>query len=194
MNALRWPAVAAISLGLAACGSGTKTAAIPSGGADTGSSATTTSTTTTTPTTTTTTFAKPTAEITKLANAVGTDTKTKPKIPKPSGSPPKQLTVVDIVKGKGAAAKSGDQITVDYAGDSWSNGQEFDASWNRHQTFPLTLGQGQVIQGWDQGLVGIKPGGRRMLVIPPGLGYGASGSPPKIKANETLVFVIDRRK
>jgi len=133
------------------------------------------------------------AAVLKLAKAVGTDTKKKPKIPKPSGSPPAKLTVVDIVKGKGAPAQSGDTLTVDYAGDSWSTGQEFDASWNRHQTFPVPLGQGQVIQGWDQGLLGMKPGGRRLLVIPPGLGYGAAGQPPKIKPNETLIFVVDLR-
>ena len=79
-------------------------------------------------------------------------------------------------------------------GVSWSNGKEFDSSWKRHQTFPFTLGQGSVIQGWDHGVVGMKAGGRRMLVIPPDLAYGASGSPPSIGPNETLVFVIDLRK
>lgn len=196
-NHLKWPALAAACVGLAACG-GNKVADIPSGSGDTGSSpsSTTTSTTATTPTTATKppTFAKPTAEVTKLAKAVGTDTKKKPKIPKPSGKPPSALTVVDIVKGTGAPAKTGDTLTVDYAGTSWSTGKEFDASWTHKQTFPLTLGQGQVIQGWDQGLVGMRQGGRRMLVIPPSLGYGATGSPPRIKPNETLIFVIDLRK
>jgi peptidylprolyl isomerase len=189
----KWPALAAACITLAACGSSTKTADIPSGSGDTGASTTTAQTTTTTaakpPT-----FAKPTAEVTKLAKAVGTNTKKKPKIPKPSGAPPKSLTVVDIVKGTGAAAQAGDTLTVDYAGSSWSTGQEFDASWNRGQPFPVTLGQGQVIQGWDQGLLGMKQGGRRMLVIPPSLGYGSAGSGAKIKPNETLVFVIDLRK
>jgi FKBP-type peptidyl-prolyl cis-trans isomerase len=195
MHSLKWPALAAACLGLAACGGGgTKTADIPSANADTSSSAATTTTDTSTAATTTPTFAKPTAEVKKIAAGISSDTKKKPKIPKPSGSPPSKLTVVDIVKGNGAAAQSGDQITVDYAGDSWSNGKEFDASWNTGQPFPLTLGQGQVIQGWDQGLVGMKPGGRRLLVIPPDMGYGASGSPPKIKPNETLLFVVDRRK
>lgn len=182
----------AACLGLAACGS-TKTADIPSGGSG---EATAASATIETPTTTTAkpTFAKPTAEIKKIAAAVGTSTKKKPKIIKPSGKPPAQLTVVDIVKGKGAGAKNGDSLTVDYAGDSWSTGKEFDASWKRGQPFPLTLGQGAVIKGWDEGLVGMKQGGRRLLVIPPDLGYGSSGSGTAIKPNETLVFVVDLRR
>jgi FKBP-type peptidyl-prolyl cis-trans isomerase len=191
-NSLKWPAIGAACIGLAACGGG-KTADIPDG-SETGSSSTATTATTTTTAQKPPTFAKPTAAVTKIANAVGTDTKKRPKIPKPSGKPPAKLTVVDIVKGTGAAAQSGDTLTVDYAGSSWSTGKEFDASWNRKQTFPVTLGQGQVIQGWDQGLVGMKQGGRRLLVIPPDLGYGASGSPPKIGPNETLIFVIDLRK
>ena len=129
-----------------------------------------------------------------LAAAVVTNTKKQPKVPKPKGSPPAKLIADDIVAGKGPPAKSGDQLTVDYVGESWSNGKVFDASWKRHQTFPLTLGQGSVIKGWDDGLVGMKAGGRRMLVIPPDLGYGASGQPPSIGPNETLVFVIDLRK
>jgi len=192
---LKWPALAGVCIGLAACGGGTKTASIPSGSSDdqTATAAATTSDTTTTSAAAPT-FAKPTAAVTKLADAVGTDTKKKPKIAKPSGSPPKKLTVVDIEKGTGAGAQNGDTLTVDYAGNSWSTGKEFDASWNSGQPFPVTLGQNSVIQGWEQGLVGMKKGGRRMLVIPPDLGYGAQGSPPKIKPNETLVFVIDRRK
>jgi peptidylprolyl isomerase len=193
---LKWLAVAAVCLGLAACGS-TTTADIPSGSGDTSAASTTTTTTTATATTDTTaapTFAKPTAEIQKLADAVGTSTKKKPKIGKPSGKPPTKLTVVDIVPGTGAGAKNGDSLTVDYAGNSWSTGKEFDASWKSGQPFPLTLGQGSVIQGWDQGLVGMKAGGRRLLVIPPDLGYGATGSGAAIKPNETLIFVVDLRK
>jgi peptidylprolyl isomerase len=190
----KWLTVAAACLGLAACGS-TKTADIPSGSGDTSATSTTTTTATaTTDTTAAPTFAKPTAEIRKLAGAVGTSTKKKPKIGKPSGNPPTKLTVVDIVPGKGAGAKNGDSLTVDYAGNSWSTGKEFDASWKRGQPFPLTLGQGSVIKGWDQGLVGMKAGGRRLLVIPPDLGYGATGSGASIKPNETLIFVVDLRK
>jgi peptidylprolyl isomerase len=190
-------ALVAACIGLAACGS-TKTADIPSASADSSSSTTTATTTTDTTTTNTTakppTFAKPTAEVTKIAKAVGTNTKKKPKIPKPSGKPPAKLTVVDIVKGTGAPAANGDTLTVDYAGTSWSTGKEFDASWNSGQPFPVTLGQGQVIPGWEQGLQGMRVGGRRLLVIPPDLGYGATGSGAKIKPNETLLFVVDRRK
>ena len=198
LNHSKLPALAAVCVGLAACGGGTKTAAIPSGNETATSASIDTATTNTAATPTTAakapTFAKPTAAVTKLAKAVGTDTKKRPKLPKPSGSPPKKLTVVDIVKGTGAPAKSGDSLTVDYDGWSWSNGSEFDASWKTGSPFPVTLGQNSVIQGWEQGLIGMKQGGRRMLVIPPDLGYGAQGSPPKIKPNETLVFVIDLRK
>ena len=182
-------ALAGCCIGLAACG-GTKTADIPNGSEKTTATASTTTEAPSKPPT----FAKPTAEIQRIADAVGTDTKKKPKIPKPKGKPPTQLTVVDIVPGTGAAATEGDTLTVDYAGTSWSTGKEFDASWNSGQPFPVALGQGQVIQGWEQGLQGMKQGGRRLLVIPPDLGYGANGSPPKIKGNETLLFVVDARK
>lgn len=190
INFTKWPALAAASFAIAACG-GTKTADIPSGapGEQTATAVATTETTAKPPT-----FAKPTAEVTKLADAVGTNTKKKPKIGKPSGKPPAKLTVVDIVKGTGAAAQNGDTLTVDYAGTSWSTGKEFDASWKSGQPFPVTLGQGSVIQGWEQGLLGIKQGGRRLLVIPPDQGYGSTGSGAKIKPNETLIFVIDVRK
>jgi peptidylprolyl isomerase len=119
------------------------------------------------------------------------DTSTKPVIPRPSGSPPRRLVKEDIVKGKGAPAKPGDTLVVHYAGVTFSTGEEFDASWNSGQPFPVQLGAGQVIQGWDRGLVGIRKGGRRMLTIPPELGYGAEGYPPAIPPNETLVFVVD---
>jgi peptidylprolyl isomerase len=119
------------------------------------------------------------------------DTSTKPQIPKPTGTPPRKLVKVDIVKGKGPAAKPGDTVTVNYVGMNFSNGVEFDASWDSGQTFPVQLGAGMVIAGWDKGLVGIKKGGRRMLTIPPEMGYGAEGYPPDIPPNETLVFVVD---
>jgi peptidylprolyl isomerase len=119
------------------------------------------------------------------------DTSTKPVIPKPSGSPPRRLEKQDIVKGKGPAAKPGDTVTVQYVGVAFSTGDEFDASWDRGQPFPVPLGAGQVIEGWDKGLVGMRKGGRRMLTIPPELGYGSEGYPPTIAPNETLIFVID---
>ncbi len=119
------------------------------------------------------------------------NTAAKPEIPKPTGSPPRKLVKEDIVRGKGPAAKSGDVLTVNYVGVTFSTGAEFDASWDRGQTIDVPLGGGQVIEGWDKGLVGIKKGGRRMLTIPPELGYGTEGYPPAIGPNETLVFVVD---
>jgi peptidylprolyl isomerase len=119
------------------------------------------------------------------------DTSKRPHIPKPTGSPPRQLVKEDIVKGKGAPAKPGDTLTVQYVGVTFSTGEEFDASWDRGQPFQFPLGRGQVIQGWDRGLLGMRKGGRRMLTIPPAMAYGTSGSPPLIGPNETLVFVVD---
>jgi peptidylprolyl isomerase len=119
------------------------------------------------------------------------DTTKKPVIPKPSGSPPRRLDKEDIVKGKGPAAKPGDTVTVQYVGVAFSTGDEFDASWDRGQPFPVPLGAGQVIEGWEKGLVGMRKGGRRMLTIPPKLAYGSEGYPPTIAPNETLIFVID---
>ena len=120
-----------------------------------------------------------------------TDTSTKPVIEPPSGDPPAELVKEDIVKGKGPGAKRGDTVVVNYVGLNFSNGREFDASWDSGATFPVQLGTGSVIAGWEKGLIGIKEGGRRKLVIPPELGYGAQGYPPDIPPNETLIFVID---
>ena len=119
------------------------------------------------------------------------DTSQRPVIPKPTGSPPRKLVVEDIVKGKGKAAKKGDTVIVNYVGQNFSNGKEFDASWDRGQPFAVTIGTTQVIEGWTRGLVGIRKGGRRMLTIPPELGYGPNGFPPAIPPNETLIFVVD---
>jgi peptidylprolyl isomerase len=116
----------------------------------------------------------------------------KPAIAQPTGEPPTELQVEDIVEGKGATAKAGDTVTVQYVGVNFSNGQQFDASWDRGEPFEFTLGTGQVIPGWDEGVAGMKAGGRRKLVIPPDLGYGPQGTPDgSIPPNETLVFVID---
>jgi peptidylprolyl isomerase len=125
------------------------------------------------------------------AEAALKDTSKKPVIPKPTGSPPRKLVKEDIVKGTGPGAKKGDTVVVHYVGMNFSNGQEFDASWDTGSPFPVQLGRGMVIAGWEQGLIGIKKGGRRKLTIPPELGYGAEGYPPDIPPNETLVFVID---
>ena len=117
--------------------------------------------------------------------------KEKPKIRKPKGEPPKRLVVKDLVKGKGATAKAGSRLTVDYVGVKYATGKEFDSSFDTGQPLDFELGASMVIPGWDEGLEGMKVGGRRMLTIPPGKAYGAQGSPPTIGPNETLVFVID---
>jgi peptidylprolyl isomerase len=118
-------------------------------------------------------------------------TATKPKVVVPSGPPPKQLETKDLVEGTGPEAKAGDVVAVQYVGVNYKSGKEFDASWDRGEPFTFPLGAGAVIQGWDQGVAGMKVGGRRELVIPPALGYGQEGSPPTIPPNETLVFVVD---
>ena len=117
--------------------------------------------------------------------------KTKPKVTVPKGAPPKKLEVKELEKGSGAEAKSGDEVTVQYVGVNFKNGEEFDSSWSRNEPFSFTLGAGAVIPGWDKGVGGMKEGGRRELIIPPELAYGEAGAPPAIGPNETLVFVID---
>lgn len=117
--------------------------------------------------------------------------KTKPKVTVPTGAPPKKLEVKELEEGSGAEAKSGDEVTVQYVGVNYKNGKEFDSSWSRNEPFSFTLGAGEVIPGWDEGVEGMKVGGRRELIIPPELAYGETGAPPAIGPNETLVFVID---
>jgi len=121
------------------------------------------------------------------------DVFSKPEVSIPDSPAPPELVSDDLVVGDGAEAAAGMQVTVDYVGVSWSTGQEFDASWNRNDTFSFGLGAGQVIQGWDQGVQGMKVGGRRRLTIPPEMGYGAHGAGGVIAPNETLVFVVDLR-
>jgi peptidylprolyl isomerase len=109
-----------------------------------------------------------------------------------SCDPPKKLITKDLVQGPGPGAVSGNSLEMNYSLVTWSNKQKLDSSFDRGQPFSLQLGAGMVIPGWDQGLVGIKQGGRRLLIIPPDLGYGAGGQ--GIKPNETLVFVVDAVK
>jgi len=116
---------------------------------------------------------------------------TKPEVTIPDGEPPAELIIEDIEIGDGAEAVAGQNVEVHYVGVAWSNGQEFDSSWNRNDTFEFGLGRQQVIAGWDQGVAGMKIGGRRRLTIPPHLGYGARGAGGAIGPNETLVFVVD---
>jgi peptidylprolyl isomerase len=119
---------------------------------------------------------------------------TEPKIKVPSAPAPTKLVVKDLIVGTGATAASGDQLTVDYVGALYKNGSIFDASWNhggpKGVPFQFQLGNGSVIAGWDQGLVGMKVGGRRELIIPPSLGY-KNVAQAKIPANSTLIFIVD---
>jgi FKBP-type peptidyl-prolyl cis-trans isomerase len=115
----------------------------------------------------------------------------KPKVTVPKGPAPTKLVIKDLIKGKGAGAKNGDPLVVNYVGVLYKTGKQFDASYDRGQPFPITLGVTSVISGWTNGLVGMKVGGRRELIIPPDEGYGPDGSPPVIPPNATLVFVID---
>jgi peptidylprolyl isomerase len=117
--------------------------------------------------------------------------KTKPKVKVPKGAPPKSLQIKDLEKGTGVVAKEGDLLRLNYVGVNYKTGKEFDASWGRGETLPITLGAGTVIPGWEKGLKGMRVGGRRELIIPPNLGYGSAGSPPVIPPNETLIFVVD---
>ena len=120
------------------------------------------------------------------------DTSEKPTIEIPENDAPSyQLELEDIVTGDGAEAVAGKIVEVHYVGVSWSTGSQFDASWDRGDTFKFGLGRGQVISGWDQGVAGMKVGGRRRITIPPMLGYGKRGAGGVIGPDETLVFVVD---
>jgi peptidylprolyl isomerase len=130
------------------------------------------------------------ANVGAIVAGISKNTKKKPAIVKPEGDPPAALVKKDIVKGKGPKAKAGDTLTMQYVGVSWSTGEQFDASWDRGQPFPFQLGAQMVIPGWDKGMVGMRKGGRRLLIIPPDLGYGPQGSGP-IGPNETLIFAVD---
>jgi peptidylprolyl isomerase len=117
---------------------------------------------------------------------------TRPTVNPPSGTPPTQLESTDLITGTGPAVKSTDTVTVQYVGVAWSNGNTFDASWSDNTGQPVSFPLNQVIKGWTEGMVGMQVGGRRELVIPPNLAYGAN--PPQgssIAANDTLIFIID---
>ena len=116
---------------------------------------------------------------------------TKPDVTIPDTAPPSELVIEDLVEGDGPEATAGQAVDVHYVGVAWSTKRQFDASWDRGESFGFRLGAGQVIAGWDQGVAGMKLGGRRRLTIPPAMGYGASGAGGVIGPNETLVFVVD---
>jgi peptidylprolyl isomerase len=181
------PALALAALGatllIAGCGGSSESSTITVGAENAKDNALVTATETTkkSPSTTSTTAKTPTS---------GPLSK-EPTVTPPSGAAPTKLVVKDLITGTGAEAKSGETVTVNYVGVLFKGGKEFDASWKRHEPFSFALGKGQVIAGWDQGVAGMKVGGRRELVIPAALAYGAKGSPPTIPPNAPLVFVVD---
>ena len=135
---------------------------------------------------------------TKVEPSAGeADIDRKPKVPKGKGDPPSKLVVQDLIVGKGARARAGDTVTVQYVGVLFDNGKQFDTSWQGGKPgegFQFPLGAGQVIPGWDQGVVGMREGGRRKLIIPADLAYGAQGFPPDIPPDAALIFDIDLEK
>jgi peptidylprolyl isomerase len=169
---------------VAGCGSSTAPGVTlaPSSGATAEASAPATSTTSSSASASST-----TSSTTPLPAAL----KTKPKVVPPSGPPPKKLLVKDLIKGTGPAATAGSTVNVQYVGILYKGGKQFDASWNDGSGQPVSLPLSGVIPGWQQGVAGMRVGGRRELIIPSSLGYGAKGSPPKIPPNSALVFVID---
>jgi len=180
---------------IAGCGSGGSSSITVGNESDTSSvphvAGETTPTTATTPTTT----KCPSGSPTPCAYAATTPTSgplsKQPKVTAPSGAAPTTLVTKEIIKGTGPEATAGQSVTVNYVGVLYKGGKEFDASWKRKEPFTFTLGKGQVIKGWDQGVAGMKVGGRRELVIPAELAYGKTGSPPTIPPNAPLVFVVD---
>jgi peptidylprolyl isomerase len=138
------------------------------------------------------TAATPTPEATPTPS--NTDTSKKPVVTVPDELPPDTLQKRDIVEGKGKAAKKGDTVEVQYVGVAWSTSHEFDSSWERGEPFEFKLGEGGVIKGWDEGIPGMKVGGRRELTIPADQAYGEQGQPPDIGPNECLRFIVDLKK
>ena len=125
------------------------------------------------------------------ATPANTDLSKKPVVTVPDELPPDELQTRDIVKGKGPKARKGDTVSMQYVGLTWSTSVEFDASWDRGEPYTFKLGEGKVIPGWDEGIVGMQKGGRRELTIPADMAYGAQGSPPSIGPNECLRFIVD---
>lgn len=117
--------------------------------------------------------------------------KTKPTVTVPTEIPPTEFAIKEIEEGTGPEAKTGDKVTVQYVGVGYKTEEEFDSSWSRNEPFSFTLGKGKVIKGWEEGVKGMKAGGRREMLIPAKLAYGAAGKPPKIPPNEALVFTVD---
>ena len=182
------PALALATLGaavlIAGCGSSGSSSTIGVGNENTADNALATSTSTT-PTTST---SPATARVKTPASG---PLSKEPTVTPPSGPAPTKLVTKELIVGTGPEAKAGDSVTVNYVGVLYKGGKVFDASWKRNETFPFVLGKSQVIPGWEQGIVGMKVGGRRELIIPSDLAYGAKGSPPTIPPNSALIFVVD---
>jgi peptidylprolyl isomerase len=183
-------AVFALAAAVAGCGSSSSTPkaagvqTAPSGGLTSATS--TASATTSASTSASASATSTTTSSTPLPAAL----KTKPKVTIPSGPPPSKLVVKDLIKGTGAAATASSTVNVQYVGELYKGGKQFDASWDDGSGQPVSLPLSGVIKGWQQGIPGMKIGGRRELIIPASLGYGATAQ-SKIPANSTLVFVID---
>lgn len=181
------PAVALATLGtailIAGCGSSGSSSSIGVGNENTSDSALATATSSTPASTTPTTATVKTPTTGALSK--------EPTVAPATGPAPSKLVTKEIITGTGPEAKAGQQVTVNYVGVLYKGGKVFDASWKRNETFPFALGKGQVIPGWDQGIIGMKVGGRRELIIPAELAYGAKGSPPAIPPNAALIFVVD---
>jgi peptidylprolyl isomerase len=180
------PAIAIATLGaavlIAGCGSSSSSSSIGVGEENTADQTLATATSSTPAAT------SPTASVkTPTAGPLSKE----PTVTPPTAPAPSKLVTKDLIVGTGPEAKAGEQVTVNYVGVLYKGGKVFDASWKRNETFPFVLGKGQVIPGWDQGIVGMKVGGRRELIIPAELAYGAKGSPPTIPPNSALVFVVD---
>jgi peptidylprolyl isomerase len=120
-----------------------------------------------------------------------TSAQDKPEVDHPGGEPPAELVIRDLIEGTGAEAAAGNTVAVHYVGVSFSTGEQFDSSWDRGAPLEFPLGQGRVISGWDNGVRGMKVGGRRQLVIPPDQAYGDRGAGGVIAPGETLIFVCD---
>jgi peptidylprolyl isomerase len=187
-HSLRRPAIALATLGaavlIAGCGSSSSSSTIGVGNENSADNTLATSTSTT-PTTST---AATTASVKTPASG---PLSKEPTVTPPSGAPPTTLVTKELIVGTGPEAKKGESVTVNYVGVLYKGGKVFDASWKRNETFPFVLGKGQVIPGWEQGIAGMKVGGRRELIIPSNLAYGAKGSPPTIPPNSALIFVVD---
>jgi peptidylprolyl isomerase len=184
-------AALALAAVLAGCGSSSNSGS-PAGGVQLAPSAGATAATSTAPASTsaTTSASASATSTTTSSTPLPAALKTKPKISIPSGPPPKKLVIKDLIKGTGPAATASSTVNVQYVGELYKGGKQFDASWNDGSGQPVSLPLSGVIKGWQQGIPGMKIGGRRELIIPPSLGYGATAQ-SKIPANSTLVFVID---